>query len=337
MLKVRGGLAPAVGATAVDNAAQPKNEEAYAIFLKAVALTFDLKTNRQAITMLERAVQLDPDYPPAWHTLSRAYSTDAHYTRGGRGSSERSDMANERALALDPDYIPARAARVESYVEHGDLVRAYKDAQDLVRRHPDNPDVHFSLSYVLRFAGLLDESAKHCDTAFLLERQSPTLTLRSCAMVFLLKGDYPHALNYLNHYAGSDFATSLSIDILLRQGKEKEALQLGLARTPQWAGYDMLMAYVQHKPATEVESLAAAMQVSDDPETNYLMSGHLAYCGQTNAALDMLRKAIKGNYCSYPAIDSDPFFTTLRAKSDFAEIRAAAIQCQRNFVSQRGQ
>ena len=55
-------------------------------------------------------------------------------------------------------------------------------------------------------------------------------------MVFLLKGDYPQALNYLNHYAGSDFATSLSIDILLRQGKEKEALQLGLAHTPQWAG-----------------------------------------------------------------------------------------------------
>jgi len=337
MLKVRGGLAQAIGATAADTAAQPKNEEAYALFLRAVALTFDLKTNRQAITMLERAVQLDPEYPPAWHTLARAYSTDSHYTSEGRGSSERSDMANERALALDPDYIPARAARVESYVERGDLVRAYNDAQDLVRRNPDNPDVHFSLSYVLRFAGLLDESAKECDTAFLLERQSPTLTLRSCAMVFLLKGDYPQAMNYLNHYAGSDFATSLSIDILLREGKQKEALQLGLAHTPQWAGYNMLMAYLQHKPESEVGALATAMQVSDDPETNYLMSGHLAYSGQTDAALEMLRKAIKGNYCSYPAIESDPFFTMLRSRPEFAEIRAAAIQCHNSFVSQRGE
>ncbi|HEX7295357.1 MAG TPA: winged helix-turn-helix domain-containing protein, partial [Pyrinomonadaceae bacterium] len=325
MLKVRGGLAQAIGATAADTAAQPKNEEAYALFLRAVALTFDLKTNREAIAMLEKSVELDPEYAPSWHTLARAYSTDSHYTSDGRGSSDRSDMANERALALDPDYIPARAARVESYVEHGELIRAYDDAQDLVGRYPDNPDAHFSLSYVLRFAGLLDESAKHCDTAFQLERQSPTLTLRSCAMVFLLKGDYPQALNYLNHYAGSDFATSLSIDILLRQGKEKEALQLGLAHTPQWAGYNMLMAYAQHKPATEVDALAVAMQVSDDPETNYLMSGHLSYCGQTTAALEMLRKAIKGRYCSYPAIESDPFFATLRTKPEFAEIRAAAI------------
>jgi len=122
----------------------------------------------------------------------------------------------------------------------------------------------------------------------------------------------------------------------LRQGKEKEALQLGLAHTPQWAGYDMLMAYAQHKSTTEVEALAAALQVSDDPETNYLMGGHLAYCGLTNAALEMLRKAIKGNYCSYPAIDADPFFAAVRAKPEFAEIRAAAIQCQNNFVSQRG-
>ena len=155
-------------------------------------------------------------------------------------------------------------------------------------------------------------------------------------MVFLLSGDYPRAMNYLNHYAGSDFATSLSIDILLRQGKEKEAFQLGLAHTPHWAGYDMLMAYFQHKPASEIEALAAAMQVSDDPETNYLMGGHLAYCGRTNGALEMLRKAIKGKYCSYPAIDTDPLFASVRARPEYAEVRASAIQCQNNFLSQRG-
>ena len=160
-------------------------------------------------------------------------------------------------------------------------------------------------------------------------------------MVFLLQKDYEHALNFLNHYrdhySGTEFATSLSIDILLRQGKEQEALQLGLADTPQWAGYDMVLAYLQHKSLTEINALAAKLQASDDPETNYLSAGHLAYCGQTDAALQMLRRAIKGNYCSYPAIDSDPFFNTLRAKPEFAEIRAAAIQCQKNFASQRGQ
>jgi hypothetical protein len=158
-------------------------------------------------------------------------------------------------------------------------------------------------------------------------------------MVFLLQGDYARALNFLNHYrdyySGSDFATSLSIDILLRQGKEQEALQLGLAHTPQWAGYDLLLAYLQHKPAPEINALAGRVKVSDDPETNYLIAGHLAYAGFPDTAMQMLREAIKGNYCSYPAIDTDPLFTNLRTRSEFAEIRAAAIQCQNNFLSQR--
>jgi hypothetical protein len=36
-----------------------------------------------------------------------------------------------------------------------------------------------------------------------------------------------------------------------------------------------------------------------DPEANYLAA--VAYCGQTDPALDMLKRAIKGNYCSTAA------------------------------------
>jgi tetratricopeptide (TPR) repeat protein len=338
-LRVRLGLVPALGASATESITKPKNEEAYDLFLRGTALTFDLKSIREAIQMLERAVQLDPDYAPAWPALSIAYSREAQYTSGGRRSLERWNAANERALALDPDYVDARVSRISNRVERGDLVGAYKEAEELVRRYPDNPDVRFTLMYVLRFAGLLEESARQCDTAFSLDPKNPSLALRSCAMVFLLQGDYAHALNFLNHYrdhySGSDFATSLSIDILLRQGKEQEALQLGLAHPPQWAGYDLLLAYIQHKPASEINSLADNVKTSDDPETNYLTAGHLAYAGYPDAALRMLREAIRGNYCSYPSMESDPMFTNLRVKPEFADIRAAGIQCQNNFLSQR--
>ena len=338
-LRMRMGLVPALGGTTTKLTSQPKNEEAYDLFLRGTALAFDLKSIREAIQMLERAVQLDPDYAPAWEALSIAYSREAHYTRGGRGSLDRSDAANDRALELDPDLIEARIGRVSNRVERGDLVRAYQEAQELIRRYPDNPEARFSLSYVLRFAGLLEESASQCNTAIGLDPEHPSTGLRSCAMVFLLQRDYAGASNFLNHYrdyySGSDFATSLSIDILLRQGKEREALQLGLAHTPQWAGYDMLLAYLQHKSTPEINVLAAKLQPSDDPETNYLTAGHLAYAGYPDAAIRLLRMAIKGNYCSYPAMESDPMFTNLRSKPEFSEIRAAGMQCQQNFVSKR--
>ncbi|MGI9167835.1 MAG: hypothetical protein ACR2G5_15895 [Pyrinomonadaceae bacterium] len=193
------------------------------------------------------------------------------------------------------------------------------------------------MSYVLRFTGLLQESASYCDAAFLLDAQTQTSGLRSCAIVFLLRGDYPRTLNYLNVDSGSEFSKALSIDLLVRQGKEKEALQLGFQHIPQWASYDILWACIQQKSLPEIRALGEAAQVSDDPETNYLSAAHLAYCGQSDAALEMLTAAIKGNYCSYPAIDSDPFFTTLRAKPEFAEIRSAAMECQNNFLAQRSQ
>ena len=336
-LKVRGGLASALGASATGEGAHPKDEEAYELFLKSVAVPLTPAANGEAIRMLERAVELDPGYAPAWLVLARRYYTETHNTGGGRGGLERYTAAMERALALDPDYVAAGAGLVVSRVERGDLARAHQEATELVRRRPDSADAHFVLSYVLRFAGLLDEAGDQCETALRLDPQNHTSGLRSCAIVFLQRGDYPRALNFLNLDPDSDLVKAFSIDMLVRQGKEQEALRLGAAHTPQWAGYGMLLACIQRKPAPEIRVLAGAVQPSDDPELNYISATHFAYCGQPDAALEMLRRAVKGNYCSYPAIESDPFFTTLRASPQFGEVRAAAVECQNNFLAQRRQ
>ena len=336
-LKVRGGLALALGASAAKAGALPKNEEAYELFLKSVALPWTLQNTGEAIPMLERAVELDPGYAPAWLALARWYYLEAHDAGGGRGGWERYDAAMERARALDPDYVAAGAGLVVSRVERGDLARAYQEATELVRRRPDSADAHFVLSYVLRFAGLLDEAGDHCETALRLDPQNHTSGLRSCAIVFLQRGDDPRALNFLNLDPDSDLVKALSIDMLVRQGKEQKALRLASAHTPQWGGYGMMLACIQRKPAPEIRALAGAVQPSDDPELNYISATHLAYCGQRDAAIEMLRRAIKGNYCSYPAIESDPFFTTLRAIPEFGDVRTVAIECQNNFLVQRSQ
>ena len=45
-------------------------------------------------------------------------------------------------------------------VESGNLDKAYADAKELVKRRPDNAFAHYSLAYVLRYAGLLEEAQK---------------------------------------------------------------------------------------------------------------------------------------------------------------------------------
>jgi hypothetical protein len=155
-------------------------------------------------------------------------------------------------------------------------------------------------------------------------------------MVFLLRGDYPRTMNYLRVDQGSDFAKALTIDMRARQGRAQEALQLGSPNIPEWKSYDLLLACLAGKPPSEVAKLAGAVGASDDPELNYFAAAHLAYCGLTEASFDLLRRAINGNYCSYPAVESDPLFARIRAASQYGDIRSAGRACQERFLAGRG-
>jgi hypothetical protein len=160
--------------------------------------------------------------------------------------------------------------------------------------------------------------------------------LRSCAVVFFVRGDYARALNYLNLDRESETAKAFRVDMLVRQARKETALEVGLPNVPQWrAKYEMLLACVKGEPQPEIAALARAVQPAADPEENYLSAAHLSYCGQTEAAGEMLKRAIQGNYCSYPAMESDPLFARLRSHDDYLQIRAAGQACQNRFLTQR--
>src|SRR5260370_880237 len=93
--KVRQGLVPALGAgtDAAESGTHPKNEEAYDIYLRSIALPHDPLPNKHAIAILERAVGLDPTYAPAWGALGLRYYYDSQYANGGEAMLQRSNTA----------------------------------------------------------------------------------------------------------------------------------------------------------------------------------------------------------------------------------------------------
>jgi serine/threonine-protein kinase len=335
-MKAQGGLSDALGASETTSitATRPRNEEAYSLYLRSAGGRYDPGSrNTDAIAMLTRAVALDPSYAPAWLALSRRYYIEARYATGNEAFLQDAIVANERALELDPNFITARARMTAIRVELGDLVEAYREAVDLVRRRPDSPDVHYTLSYVLRFAGLLQEAARECETALSLDPHN--WGWRSCAVVPLARGDYNGAIGYIQLDPGSEWAKALTIHALVGAGREAEALEIGRPDMPRWTSYDVLLACAAGRPETEVAALASSVSPDTDPEANYYAAAHLAYCGQSQGAVGMLRRAIDGGYCSYPAVDSDPYFARLRGTPEFADVRAAAMACQEAFLSQR--
>jgi DNA-binding winged helix-turn-helix (wHTH) protein/serine/threonine protein kinase len=336
--RTQGTLAAALGASpfTVNAGTRPANEEAYELYLRAAAIPLDPAQSREAIAMLERSVGLDATFAPSWLALGRHYYAEGRYGNGGKPIMERFEASVERAVSLDPNYIAAAANLAVIHLENGELDKALQEAEDLVHRRPDSADAHHLLGGVLRYSGLLEESSKECEITFRLDPHTQTSGLRSCAIVFALRRDYRRAVDYLDVEPASDFSKAMLLTILLRQGRTSEALNVGAPHIPQWGSYDMLAACAQHKPASEITALAANVQISGDPEANYLAAANLAYCGQTAQAVRLLKLAIQGNYCSFPAIDSDPFFASVRALPEFAEIRRTGQACQQRFLQARG-
>ena len=330
----RGTMADALGVQGfvTDTPPRAKNEEAYELYLKSVALDWDPKPNKQGIDLLRRAVLLDPNYAPAWGMLTLRYYSYARFGGGGPEMMALSDAAAEKELALNPDSLDPIAEMNIHRTERGDLVKAHQIALELVRRRPDDPNLHHVLSYVLRYGGSLEEAGRECEIAVLLATK---VVWGSCSTTFMELGNYDRAKFFIRKDLSSEWSKAHAIEVLLREGRTQDAQRIPAPQIPHWDSYKMLLACARGAPAAEIQSLASNVEVDDDPEVNYFFAGHLAYCGQADAALRMLKIAIDHHYCSYPAMDKDPFFNELRTNPQFQKLRDAGLACHEYFTNDR--
>jgi serine/threonine protein kinase/Flp pilus assembly protein TadD len=338
--KVRQGLVPALGGgtNSGDAGTRPKNEEAYDLYLRSIALPHDPQPNKDAIVMLERAVGLDPSYAPAWGYLGVRYHYDSAYANGGASMRQRSDAALERAASLDPDYAFATAWLITNRVEESQLAKAYQDAKALVGRHPENSQAHFALSYVLRYGGAVEESARECDAALSLD--SGDFMLRSCAFSFDELGNYTRARDFLQLDAGSVWAANNLMRHDIRDGKLNEAKDIA-QKSNDNPDFQMMTACLQNQPSTIVLPLvrdySTQVLTDPDPEPRYIIAADFLFCGQKDLAMQMLKSSIAGHYCAYSGLQNDSIWAKLRGTPEFAELLSSAKQCRDKFLSERSQ
>ena len=338
--KVRQGLVPALGAgtDSAEGSTRPKNEEAYDLYLRSISMPHDPQPNKDAIAMLERAVGLDPAYAPAWGYLGVRYHYDAAYSNGGEAAAQRGNSALERALALDPNYIVAAGWLIDNRVERGDLVGAYRDAKALVERHPEKGDAHFTLAYVLRYGGAIEESARECDAALSLDPGN--FGLRSCAFSFDQLGNYARAMDFLQLDAGSQWVSNNLMRHYLREGKLAQAKEI-VEKNKDTSRFDyrMMAVCVENPSSPDLAALArdvVATRLADpDPEPRYVVATDLLFCGQKDAAVQLLKSSIAGHFCAYTGLQNDSAWTKLRGTPEFNELLSAAKKCQSDFLAER--
>ena len=192
---------------------------------------------------------------PAWEALGQRYYFDSTYGGGGEDKFQRSNAAYERALALDPNRVMAASNLITNRVERGELGRAYDAATDLVRRRPQSADAHFALSYVLRYAGMLEQSMQECNTARQLDPGN--FAFRSCAWSFLEMGKTDRAMDFVHLDAGTGMGGLGDSLYYLAEGNVTEARD---------AARNMGKAPTYHR---ELMEACTAAQTSGGPGEDY--------------------------------------------------------------------
>jgi serine/threonine protein kinase len=348
---VTNGLIPALGVSNanVTSGTRPKNDEAYDLYLRSIALAHDGPQNIEAIRMLERSVGLDSNFAPALAALGIRYYYDEEYGTGAgllKGPTYRTDPTTyrsyatlQRALALDPNLVDAEQQIISQDTDRGNLVHAYRQAKSMVERHPQSGIAHFTLSYVLRYGGVLDEARNECDTAIRLDPGN--YMFRSCSALYLSNELPDRAKAFFELDPGSEWNNNITAIQLLRAGKTDQALAKIrlLPNSSFFHGRAIEACYSNPRPANYqelIDKVKKDLPAMNDPEPRYSQALTFTHCLGNDFSIPIMRGAVKDGFCAYEFLQRDvKVYPELTKSPDFPALMSEAKACRDNFLANR--
>jgi len=309
------------------------NEQGYDLYLRSTALPLNGALNREGIVMLQRSVELDPHYAPAWLALGERLRLDALSNPDTADAKlAQAGDALSRALELDDEFAQAMEIQIKVMVDRGRLTDAYDLARALVKLRPGSSYAHLLLADVLRHGGMLRDAASNCNVALKLDPRE--WRLRSCSMAYEMLGQSSMAERFTHVDLGSEYSSWRHILISLDQGHTEAALsRLGKVRDSCLA--EVLRSYLKKVPAEKLRSMSNECEHTDNramiADDHWMRARVFAYAQQPDAALLEVTRAQARGYCGYPALESDPLLKGVRELPAFKQREQQAQACAASF------
>jgi adenylate cyclase len=177
------------------------NLEAHDCLLRGCELFFRLEkeSNRDAQTLLRRAVELDPHFAPAFAFLGAAQVID--YVNGWSASQaqtlEAAEKAARQAVQLDEQYPYALWALSIACLwarRHDEAVSA---AEKMIAFNPNFAWGHHELGLILHYVGQSGDALRHFEQAVALDPFFPDIWLHHQAQAAYRLGRYSEAVGLL--------------------------------------------------------------------------------------------------------------------------------------------
>ena len=245
--------------------------------------------------MFERALEIDPDYAPAWAGLCLVHCSLYEWWGGGPDDVEAAERASRKALALSPGLAEARAAR--GFVLS--LERRYEEAerefQEAIRLNPNSFEAHYQNARscfawgrpersVKPFRDAADVRREDFQSLMLLAQSLSVLGRQEEAVAATVEG-VQRAERQLELDPTDPRALSLGSTALITIGQPDRALQ--------WAG--------------------RALELHPDDQ-GVLINAACTYARADlpERALDLLEKTFARGYGKRDWIEHDPDYDSLR-------------------------
>jgi len=331
------GLLPKLGATigfAVTSA--PTSEKAYRLYLESIPLDRDPGPNEEAVALLESAVEIDPDFADAWARLGHRY----HQMSYGSGRLEyraKARAANDRAVSLVPDHPGALTANLEIQVEAGEAGPAWLRVRDVLARRPNTPILHFAMAYVLRYAGLLDESVESCDRARKMDPDNERF--RSCSTAYLTLGQWDRARSYLRLDGSTDFYRHGMIRIAMFEGDIEKSRSLFEEKIEENSdpGYRLrLRSFLDGTPIPPDAPIPTELiDGVVDPEIRFQIAADIGSFQNPGITFQWALEAFEQGYCLGDYLEPSPYFRNARDHPEWTRLVEASRACTQRFLDFR--
>ena len=330
------GLLPKLGATGFATTSAPSSEEAYRLYLESIPLDRDPGTNEEAIALLEASVEIDPDFADAWAWLGHRYYI-LSYDPEKLEYRARARAANDRALSLVPDHPGAFTMNLVIQVEAGEAGSAWLRVRDVLARRPNTPILYFAMAYVLRYAGLLDESVEFCDRARKMDPDNERF--RSCSTAYLTLGQWDRARSYLRLDGSTEFYRRGMIRIAMFEGDIEKSRSLFEQEIEENSdpGYRLwLRSFLDGTPIPPDASIPTElMDGIVDPETRFQFATDIGSFQNPGITFQWALEAFEQGYCLGDYLEASPYFRNARDHPDWPELVEASRACTQRFLDFR--
>jgi TolB-like protein len=307
----------------------PRNAQAYELYLRANELARTYEGLARARDVYLRAVDLDPQFAPAWAHLGRCYRVIGKFVEITPDSEQRAEDAFRRALAINPRLAVAHKFYAGLEADMGLVERALVRLLEQARRRGNDPELFAGLVHACRYCGLYEQSMAAHVEARRLDPNVPT----SLDQTLLLAGDLDRLLALPSPAVVPGAEDGIRVIGLGLMGDREEARRrVAAMREPSriqtfHAWIDYLEAWLDRRNDVMLArlSLPEGLKIRDDPEAIFQEGWLLCDVGEHDTGLPFLRRAVDKGYFVAPTLAARRQFDPLRGRPEFESILADAI------------